>query len=56
MSITAERKQALIKTHARAKNDTGSTEVQVAVLTGRLNNLTAHFARHIKDPHSRRGS
>jgi small subunit ribosomal protein S15 len=55
MSITAERKQTLIKKHARAKNDTGSPEVQVAVLTERINNLTAHFEKHVKDHHSRRG-
>jgi small subunit ribosomal protein S15 len=55
MSITAERKQALIKKHARAKNDTGSPEVQVALLTERINHLTAHFEKHVKDHHSRRG-
>lgn len=55
MSMTAERKQALIKKHARAKNDTGSPEVQVAILTDRINYLTAHFEKHVKDHHSRRG-
>ena len=55
MSITAERKQALIKEHARAKGDTGSPEVQVAILTERINNLTEHFKAHAKDNHSRRG-
>lgn len=55
MSITAERKQALIKEHARAANDTGSAEVQIAVLTERINNLTEHFKSHAKDHHSRRG-
>jgi small subunit ribosomal protein S15 len=55
MSITAERKQSLIKKHARAKNDTGSPEVQVALLTERINHLTAHFEKHAKDHHSRRG-
>ncbi len=55
MSITAERKQALIKKHARDKNDTGSPEVQVAILTDRINTLTAHFEKHVKDHHSRRG-
>jgi small subunit ribosomal protein S15 len=55
MSITAERKQALIKTHARTKGDTGSPEVQVALLTARINDLTAHFEKHVKDHHSRRG-
>jgi small subunit ribosomal protein S15 len=53
--MTAERKQALIKKHARAKNDTGSPEVQVAILTDRINYLTAHFEKHVKDHHSRRG-
>ena len=55
MSITAERKQALIKEHSRAKGDTGSPEVQVAILTERINNLTTHFKSHAKDNHSRRG-
>ncbi|MES2136643.1 MAG: 30S ribosomal protein S15 [Pseudomonadota bacterium] len=55
MSITAERKEALIKTHAQGKSDTGSPEVQVAILTERINNLTGHFKTHAKDNHSRRG-
>ncbi len=55
MSLTAERKQATIKKHARAKGDTGSPEVQVAILTDRINYLTAHFEKHKKDHHSRRG-
>jgi small subunit ribosomal protein S15 len=55
MSITAERKEALIKEHARGKGDTGSPEVQVAILTERINNLTQHFKSHAKDNHSRRG-
>ena len=55
MSITTERKQALIKEHARAKGDTGSPEVQVAILTERIQNLTEHFKTHAKDNHSRRG-
>jgi small subunit ribosomal protein S15 len=55
MSITAERKQEIIKKHARAKNDTGSPEVQVAILTSRINTLTGHFEKHVKDHHSRRG-
>ena len=55
MSVTAERKEALIKEHAREKNDTGSPEVQVAILTERINNLTEHFRDHKKDNHSRRG-
>jgi small subunit ribosomal protein S15 len=55
MSITAERKQALIKEHAQNKGDTGSPEVQVAILTERITNLTQHFKSHAKDNHSRRG-
>ena len=55
MSITAERKQALITEHAREQGDTGSPEVQVAILTERIQNLTQHFKGHAKDNHSRRG-
>ena len=55
MSITAERKQEVIKEHARAKQDTGSPEVQVAILTSRIQTLTEHFKTHAKDNHSRRG-
>lgn len=55
MSITAERKQELIKEFAVKKDDTGSPEVQVAILTERINNLTEHFKTHKKDHHSRRG-
>ena len=55
MSITAERKAELIKEHAREKGDTGSPEVQVAILTDRINTLTEHFKSHHKDNHSRRG-
>lgn len=55
MSITAERKQELIKEYGKAKGDTGSPEVQVAVLTERIKNLTEHFKDHKKDNHSRRG-
>ena len=55
MSITTERKTALIKEHSRGKADTGSPEVQVAILTERINNLTQHFKSHAKDNHSRRG-
>jgi small subunit ribosomal protein S15 len=55
MSITAERKAALIKEYARAEGDTGSPEVQVAILTERIVNLTEHFKSHAKDNHSRRG-
>ena len=55
MSITAERKGALIKEHGRGKDDTGSPEVQVAILTERIQNLTEHFKTHAKYNHSRRG-
>jgi small subunit ribosomal protein S15 len=55
MSITAERKADLIKTHARGEADTGSAEVQVAILSERIANLTEHFKTHKKDNHSRRG-
>ena len=55
MSITAERKTALIKENATKPNDTGSPEVQVAILTARINHLTEHFKIHKKDNHSRRG-
>ena len=55
MSITAERKQEVIKEHARGKEDTGSPEVQVAILTSRIVTLTEHFKTHAKDNHSRRG-
>ncbi|HEY2659199.1 MAG TPA: 30S ribosomal protein S15 [Caulobacteraceae bacterium] len=55
MSITAERKTELIHTHARSTGDTGSAEVQVAILSERIANLTEHFKTHKKDNHSRRG-
>lgn len=55
MSITNERKQELIKEFATAEGDTGSPEVQVAILTERIRNLTEHFQSHKKDFHSRRG-
>lgn len=55
MSITAERKQNLINDFAKAKGDTGSVEVQCAILTERINNLTEHFKTNPKDHHSRRG-
>lgn len=55
MSITAERKKELLKEFATSKNDTGSPEVQVAILTERIKNLTEHFKDHKKDNHSRRG-
>ncbi|HYI47461.1 MAG TPA: 30S ribosomal protein S15 [Allosphingosinicella sp.] len=55
MSVTAERKQEIINDNAQAKGDTGSPEVQVAILTERIVNLTEHFKTHAKDNHSRRG-
>jgi small subunit ribosomal protein S15 len=55
MSITAERKQELMTEFATAKGDTGSPEVQVAILSERIRNLTEHFKDHKKDNHSRRG-
>ncbi|MFT6658122.1 30S ribosomal protein S15 [Maritalea sp.] len=55
MSITAERKDELIKEYAIKEGDTGSPEVQVAILTERISNLTEHFKDHKKDNHSRRG-
>ena len=55
MSVTAEKKQEIISSNARAKGDTGSPEVQVAILSERISNLTEHFKGHAKDHHSRRG-
>ena len=55
MSISEERKHALIKEYATTDGDTGSPEVQVAILTERITNLTEHFKTHAKDNHSRRG-
>ena len=55
MSITAERKTALISEHGRSDGDTGSAEVQVAIMSERIANLTEHFKTHKKDHHSRRG-
>jgi small subunit ribosomal protein S15 len=55
MSITPERKAEVIKTYATKTGDTGSPEVQVAVLSERISNLTGHFKSHVKDNHSRRG-
>jgi len=55
MSVSAERKQELIKEYATKTDDTGSPEVQVAILTERITNLTGHFKTHGKDNHSRRG-
>ncbi len=55
MSVTAERKQEIISDNARGSTDTGSPEVQIAILTERIVNLTQHFKTHAKDNHSRRG-
>ena len=55
MSITAETKKKVIVKHARNKGDTGSPEVQIALLTNRINHLTSHFEKNKKDHHSRRG-
>ena len=55
MTITAEKKQEVIKEHAQSDGDTGSPEVQVAILTERIRNLTDHFQKNHKDNHSRRG-
>ena len=55
MSITAERKAEVIKANAKKAGDTGSPEVQVAILSERIANLTEHFKTHVKDNHSRRG-
>jgi small subunit ribosomal protein S15 len=55
MTVTAEKKQDIITDNARVAGDTGSPEVQVAILTERIKNLTEHFKAHHKDNHSRRG-
>jgi small subunit ribosomal protein S15 len=55
MSITAERKHELISEYGAKQGDTGSPDVQVAVLSERISNLTEHFKTHVKDNHSRRG-
>lgn len=55
MSITAEDKQRIMKEYATKEGDTGSPEVQVAILTSRITRLTEHFKTHKKDNHSRRG-
>ncbi|MBP8232648.1 30S ribosomal protein S15 [Rhizorhabdus sp.] len=55
MTVSAERKTAIIADNARADGDTGSPEVQIAILTERITNLTEHFKTHAKDNHSRRG-
>ncbi|WP_295883492.1 30S ribosomal protein S15 [uncultured Thiohalocapsa sp.] len=55
MTITAEDKRRIVEEHGKDGNDTGSTEVQVALLTARIKDLTTHFSEHKKDHHSRRG-
>jgi small subunit ribosomal protein S15 len=55
VTVSAERKTAIITDNARVEGDTGSPEVQVAILTERIANLTGHFKTHAKDNHSRRG-
>ena len=55
MSVTTERKKAVMAEYAKGEGDTGSPEVQVAVLSERIANLTEHFKTHVKDNHSRRG-
>jgi small subunit ribosomal protein S15 len=55
MSVADIKKSDIVAQFARAANDTGSPEVQVALLTSRINELTAHFKSHVKDHHSRRG-
>ncbi len=55
MAITTGQKAQILQEHQRAKADTGSPEVQVALLTARINDLTDHFKAHVKDHHSRRG-
>jgi small subunit ribosomal protein S15 len=55
MAVVTGQKAAIVAEYQRAKGDTGSTEVQVALLTARINDLTGHFKAHMKDHHSRRG-
>ncbi|HDQ44836.1 MAG TPA: 30S ribosomal protein S15 [bacterium] len=55
MAITTERKQELVKTHGKTEKDSGSTAVQIAIMTDRIKELTEHFKTHKKDHHSRRG-
>ncbi len=55
MSITSERKTEVIQTHARTPEDTGSPEVQIAIMSERIKNLSEHMKEHSKDLHSRRG-
>ncbi|MBI4398569.1 MAG: 30S ribosomal protein S15 [Candidatus Omnitrophica bacterium] len=55
MPITKQKKQELVKTFQKANNDTGSPEVQIALITERINSLTGHFKHHVRDHHSRYG-
>lgn len=55
MALTKEKKQELVKAYARNEKDTGSTEIQIAILTEEINQLTAHLKEHTHDYHSRRG-
>ncbi|MFX8246807.1 30S ribosomal protein S15, partial [Acinetobacter baumannii] len=55
MTVSKTNKAEIVAAHARGQNDTGSPEVQVALLTARINELTGHFRAHMKDHHSRRG-
>ena len=55
MSVTTEKKAEVIRNFAKKPSDTGSPEVQIAILSERINNLTEHFKTHVKDNHSRRG-
>ena len=55
MAITTAQKAELVSSYQRGKGDTGSPEVQIALLTARINDLTGHFKSHVKDHHSRRG-
>ena len=55
MSLTVEKKQEIVSKHGRSPGDTGSAEVQIALLTARINELTEHLREHKKDHHSRRG-
>jgi small subunit ribosomal protein S15 len=55
MALTTEVKRGIVETHGRAPSDTGSPQVQIALLTQRINDLTAHLQTHAKDHHSRRG-
>lgn len=55
MSVTAEQKNEIVKKHQRSEGDTGSPEVQIAILTARIQDLSGHFKEHKKDHHSRQG-